>query len=131
VVKKVESVVEPEIKGIELDVMPETMEKVYIQLPKQKARRIYRAPMNLSLYAQSLSGIVMIVALLFVPMITLPGLIILVLVAEVYLLDWTYSKVDMIRDARSSISNKSAERSPEDEIDLKVARTGPKDQFVR
>ena len=45
--------------------------------------------MNLSLYAQSLSGIVMIVALLFVPMITLPGLIILVEVAEVYLLDWT------------------------------------------
>jgi hypothetical protein len=131
VVKKVESVVEPKREGTELDVMPETKEEVLIQLPKQKARRIYRAPMNLSLYAQSLSGIVMIVALLFVPMITLPGLIILVLVAEVYLLDWTYSKVDMIRDARSSISNKSAERSPEDEIDLKVARTGPKDQFVR
>jgi hypothetical protein len=130
VVKKVESVVEPEIKGIELDVMPETMEKVYIQLPKQKARRIYRAPMNLSLYAQSLSGIVMIVALLFVPMITLPGLIILVLVAEVYLLDWTYSKVSLIHDSRSSISNE-AEISPEDEIDRKIARTGPKDQFVR
>jgi hypothetical protein len=130
VVKKVQSVVEPEIKGIELDVMPETMEKVYIQLPKQKARRIYRAPMNLSLYAQSLSGIVMIVALLFVPMITLPGLIILVLVAEVYLLDWTYSKVSLIHDSRSSISNE-AEISPEDEIDRKIARTGPKDQFVR
>lgn len=129
--KKVESVVEPVRKGIELDVMPETMDEVSIQLPKQKARRIYRVPMNLNLYAQSLSGIVMIVSLLFVPMITLPGLIILVLVAEVYLLDWTYSKVGLLRDARSSISNKSAERSPEDEIDQKVARTGPKDQFVR
>ena len=130
-VKKVESVVETERKGIELDVMPETIEEVSIQLPKQKARRIYRVPLNLSLYAQSLSGIVMIVSLLFVPMITLPGLIILVLVAEVYLLDWTYSKVGLLRDARSSISNRSANKSPEDEIDQKVARTGPKDQFVR
>ena len=129
--KKVESVVEPKGKGIELDVMPDTKEEVYIQLPKQKARRIYRAPMNLSLYAQSLSGIVMIVALIFVPIITLPGLVILVLVAEVYLLDWTYSKVGLLRDAKSSISNKSANKSPEDEIDQKVARTGPKDQFVR
>jgi len=130
-VKKVESVVEPERKGIELDVMPETMRKVSIRPPKQKARRIYRAPMNLSLYAQPIGGIVAIVALLFVPMITLPGLVILVLVAEVYLLDWTYSKVGLIRDAKSSISNRSANKSPEDEIDQKVARTGPKDQFVR
>ena len=129
--KKVESVVEPERKGIELDVMPETMRKVSIRPPKQKARRIYRAPMNLSLYAQPIGGIVAIVALLFVPMITLPGLVILVLVAEVYLLDWTYSKVGLIRDARSSISNRSANKGPEDEIDQKVARTGPKDQFVR
>ena len=129
--KKVESVVEPERKGIELDVMPETMRKVSIRPPKQKARRIYRAPMNLSLYAQPIGGIVAIVALLFVPMITLPGLVILVLVAEVYLLDWTYSKVGLIRDAKSSISNRSANKSPEDEIDQKVARTGPKDQFVR
>jgi len=131
VVKKVESVVEPKRKGIELDVMPERIGKVSIRPPKQKARRIYHAPMNLSLYAQSLSGLAMIVALVFVPMVTLPGLIILVLVAEVYLLDWTYSKVGLLRDARSSISNKSSEKSPEDEIDRKVTRTGPKDQFMR
>ena len=129
--KKVESVVEPKRKGIELDVMPEKMEEVSIQLPKQKARRIYRAPMNLSLYAQSLSGIVMIVALLFVPMITLPGLIILVVVAEVYLLDWTYSKVGALYEAKLSFSYKSAERSPEDEIDRKIVRTSPKDQFIK
>ena len=130
-VKKVESVVEPERKGIELDLMPDTKEEVSIRPPKQKARRIYRSPMNLSLYAQSLSGIVMIAALLFVPMITLPGLTILVLVAEVYLLDWTYSKVGLLRDARSSISRETAERGPEDEIDRKVSRTSPKDQFIR
>ena len=126
-----ETVVESESKKMEYDVMTETKDEVSIVLPKQKARRIYRAPMNLSLYAQPLSGIVMIVALLFVPIITLPGLVILVLVAEVYLLDWTYSKVSLINDSRSSISNKSDERSPEYEVDRKIVRTGPKDQFVR
>ena len=73
----------------------------------------------------------MIVALLFVPLITLPGMILLVLVAEVYLLDWTYSKVGLLRDTRSSISKETTERSPEDEIDRKIARTNPKNQFVR
>jgi hypothetical protein len=126
-----ETVVEPERKMLEFDFLTEPKEEVSIALPEQNARRIFRTPINMGLYAKPLSGLAVIVVLLFVPMITLPGMVILVLVAEVYLLDWTYSKVDMIRDARSSISNKSAERSPEDEIDLKVARTGPKDQFVR
>lgn len=126
-----ESVVEPKSKSVELDVMTETKEEVVRVLPNQKARRIYRAPMNLSLYAKPIGGIVAIVTLLFVPMTTLPGLVILVLVAEVYLLDWTYSKVGLLRDAQSSISNKSAERSPEDEIDRKVARTSPRDQYMK
>jgi hypothetical protein len=126
-----ERVVEPESRKMEFDVLTETEEKVTTVLPKQKARRIYRASTNTLLYAKPLSGFVAIVALLFVPMITLPAMVILVLVAEVYLLDWTYSKVSLVRDARSSISNESAERSPEDEIDRKVARTSPKDQFVR
>ena len=126
-----ESVVESESKRTEFEVLTETKEEVSITEPRQKARRIYRAPANTLLYAQPLSGLAMIVALLFVPMITLPAMVILVLVAEVYLLDWTYSKVGLLRDVRSSISNESAERSPEDEIDRKIARTSPKDQFVR
>ncbi|MGY5863749.1 MAG: hypothetical protein RTV41_04045, partial [Candidatus Thorarchaeota archaeon] len=72
-----------------------------------------------------------IVALLFVPLITLPVLILLVLVAEVYLLDWTYSKVGLLRDSKSFISKQTDEKGPEDEIDRKVARTSPKDQYVR
>ncbi len=126
-----ERVVEPKSKRMEFDVLTEPKEEVSIALPKQKARRIYRAPISKSLYAQPLSGLAVIVALLFVPMITLPAMVILVLVAEVYLLDWTYSKVGLLRDVRSSISKETTARSPEDEIDRKVARTGPKDQFVR
>jgi hypothetical protein len=58
-------------------------------------------------------------------------MILLVLVAEVYLLDWTYSKVSRLRDAESFISKETAVRSPEDEIDRKVVRSSPKNQFVR
>ena len=124
-------VAEPESKRMEFDILTETEEEVSITVPKQTAKRIYQAPTNTVLYAKPVSGLAVIVALLFVPMITLPAMVILVLVAEVYLLDWTYSKVGLLRDARSSISKETTERSPEDEIDRKVARTGPKDQFVR
>ncbi|MHA2386475.1 MAG: hypothetical protein ACXAEE_09735, partial [Candidatus Thorarchaeota archaeon] len=96
-----ERAVEPETKTFEIEVVTEVEEEVPIAEPKQKAKRIYRALGNKLLYAQSLSGFVVIVALLFVPLITLPGMIILVLVAEVYLLDWTYSKVSRIRETKS------------------------------
>ncbi len=126
-----ERVVEPESKRIELDVEIHSEKEVAIRRPKREAMRIYRAPRNTLLYAQPISGLAAMVVLLFVPLITLPGLVILVLIAEVYLLDWTYSKVGVLNDARSSISKKSAERSPEDEIDRKIARTSSKDQFIK
>ncbi|MFW9813804.1 MAG: hypothetical protein ACFFF9_15185 [Candidatus Thorarchaeota archaeon] len=126
-----ERTVEHETKRVEFEILTEPEEEVEITKPETKARRIYRVGENSLLYAQSLSGLAVIVALLFIPMITLPGMILLVLVAEVYLLDWTYSKVGQLRDAKSFISKETAERSPEDEIDRKVARTNPKDQFVK
>jgi hypothetical protein len=126
-----ERVAESQSERMEFDVLTESEEEVTIALPKRKARRIYRAPLNVGLYAKPLSGFVAMVALLFVPMITLPGMVILILVAEIYLLDWTYSKVGLLRDEMSSISKESAKRSPKDEIDRKVARTNPKDQFIR
>jgi len=126
-----ERTAEIETKRVEFEILTEPEEEVEITRPKAKARRIYRVGENTLLYAQSLSGLAVIVALVFVPMVTLPGMILLVLVAEVYLLDWTYSKVGQLRDAKSFISKETAERSPEDEIDRKVARTNPKDQFVK
>jgi hypothetical protein len=126
-----ERVVEPERKGIECDMELDTGEKASITRPRRDAMRVKRAPSNVLVYAQPLGGFAMIVTLFFVPMITLPVLFIPVLLAEVYLLDWTYSKVGLVRDARSSISKESNEKSPEDEIDQKIARTIPKDQFVK
>jgi hypothetical protein len=124
-------VVEPESKRIGFDVKADTREEVRITRPNREAMRVYRTLGTIHLYAKPISGLAVILALLVVPMITLPGMVILVLVAEVYLLDWTYSKFSLIRDSRSSISNESTERSPEDEIDRKMARTGPKDQFLK
>jgi hypothetical protein len=126
-----ERVAEPERKGIEFDMELDTGEKASITRPRRDAMRVKRAPSSLLVYAQPFVGFAMIVALFIVPMITLPVLFIPVLLAEVYLLDWTYSKVGLVRDARSSISKESNEKSPEEEIDRKIARTTPKDQFVK
>ena len=126
-----ERAIESETKTIVFEIVTDLEEEVAIVKPKQEAKRIYRVPGNTLLYVQSLSGFAVIVALLFVPLITLPVLILLVLVAEVYLLDWTYSKVGLLRDSKSFISKQTDEKGPEDEIDRKVARTSPKDQYVR
>ena len=126
-----ERVVEPERKGIEFDVELDTGEKASITRPRRDAMRVKRAPSSMLVYAEPLGGFAMIVVLFLVPLITLPGMFIPVLLAEVYLLDWTYSKVGLVRDARSSISKESDEKSPEEEIDRKIARTTPKDQFVK
>ena len=124
-------VVEPESKRIGFDVKADTREEVRITRPNREAMRVYRIPGTIHLYAKPLSGLAVMFALLVVPMITLPGMIILVLVAEVYLLDWTYSKVSLIREAKSSFSNESISRCPEDEIDRRMVRPGPKDQFLK
>lgn len=79
-----ESAVEPETKRMKYDVLTETEEEVTIAIPKPMAKKIYRIPANTGLYAKSVSGLAVIVALLFVPLITLPGLVILALFAEVY-----------------------------------------------
>ena len=127
-----ERIYESETKQTEFNVeIDEEEEEIEIAIPQSSEDLVDSDPRNMRLYAQAISGFVVIVALLFVPFITIPGIVILVLIAEVYLLDWTYFKVRLIRGTRSSISNESAGKSPEDEIDRKIARTSPKDQFVR
>ena len=125
-----ERVVEPKRKVTEFEVEIEE-EESEITIPKTRAKRVSSAPRNTRLYAQTISGFVICVALLLVPMITLPGMVILVLIAEIYLLDWTYSRFTMLRDSKSFFSNEYTGKRPEDEIDRKVVRTGPKDQLIR
>jgi hypothetical protein len=128
---KMESVFERKGQRNELEAETDTEEEVLLTIPKPQAKRISRAPADRLQYAQPFGGLVAIVTLLVVPIFTIPGMIIAVLLAEVYLVDWTYSKFSQLRNAKSSVSSESSEKSPEDEIDRKVARTGPKDQFVK
>jgi hypothetical protein len=128
---KMESVFERKGQRNELDAETDTEEEVLLTIPKQQAKRISRAPANRLQYAQPFGGLVAIVTLLVVPIFTIPGMVIFVLLAEVYLLDWTYSKFTQVRKARSSVSSESSGKDPENDIDRKVARTGPKDQFVK
>ena len=86
------------------------------------------------LYAGPLSGIAAILSLLALPALTLPGFAIFVLIGEIYLIDWTYSKFSEARSEGAKLADTEAlekDARPEDEIDKIAARTGPKDQFTR
>jgi hypothetical protein len=86
------------------------------------------------IYARPIGGIAASLALLALPALTLPGAAILVLIGEIYLIDWTYHR---FTEARSG-GTRPAETEPleedirpEDEIDKFATRTGPKDQFTK
>ncbi len=86
------------------------------------------------IYAKPLGGIAAMLGLLALPALTLPGLTIFVLIGEIYLIDWTYSKFSDARFGGTKLADTKAlqqDASPEDEIDKIAARTGPKDQFIR
>jgi len=65
--------------------------------------------------------------LLIVPLVTLSGMVILVLFAEIYLVDWTYDKVKQLRSTGSAPARIRGTR----QADRKNPRTSPKDQFVK
>ncbi|MHA2021291.1 MAG: hypothetical protein ACW98J_03285 [Candidatus Thorarchaeota archaeon] len=86
------------------------------------------------IYAKPLGGITAMLALLALPALTLPGLAIFTLIGEIYLIDWTYSKLSDARSGGTELADTKAlqkDASPENEIDKIAARTGPKDQFIR
>jgi len=87
---------------------------------------------NTGLYSKTFGGFVAIAALLIVPLVTLPGMVILVLFAEIYLIDWTYAKVNQIRKAKSTLpTGLRGGQDCADETERKNPRTDPKGQFVK
>lgn len=84
------------------------------------------------LYGKTFGGFIAIAALLIVPFVTLPGMVVLVLFAEIYLIDWTYAKVNLIRKGRATSKDGVAIKHDRmSEADRKNPRTSPKDQFVK
>ena len=128
-----ERVVEPEEKKTEIEIeFEEEEDEIEFIVPWTTEEFEEKSPGNRRLYGQTFSGILAIVALLIVPMVTLPGVVILVLFAEIYLIDWTYSKVKSLRNAKSTPKAGIAGRQDRaSEADRKNPRTSPKDQFVK
>ncbi|MFX0107374.1 MAG: hypothetical protein ACFE7R_03755 [Candidatus Hodarchaeota archaeon] len=87
-----------------------------------------------SAYAKPISGIVAMIALFYIPLITVPGLLVITIFAEVYLLDWTYNKLAQLKNdgEESSKDEEDAKMiDPETEVDRIAERPASKDQFVR
>lgn len=84
--------------------------------------------------AKTSAGVFAIVALALVPVFVLPGLAILVLLAEVYLIDWTYSRATAKRVVEAPTVERKSAKSPVDTADerSKIATTASaKDQFIK
>jgi hypothetical protein len=122
-----ENVVEirDEVPELELDIEEEKE-----VIPEIKAKE-YAAERKSRLVAKLLGGCGLIVAFLLVPFVISPGLAIVVLLVEVYLLDWMYSILVLLRDSNSFMLKEYSGKNPENEIDRITARPGPKDHLIR
>jgi len=125
------SVIETKRHEIELDVGVDTTQDVLATIQKHRVKRIYRTPGRRLQYSKLLSGLIVTVVLPIVAIITIPGTVLLVLIAEVYVLDWIHSIATNLSGTESYIKTKSSGREPKDEIDRMVTRTHPKDQFLK
>ena len=125
------SVIEPKRHKIGSDDEINTTYDVLATIQKQRAKRLYRTPGRRFQYTKLLSGLIVTVALPVVAIITIPGTILLVIFAEVYLMDRLCCVVTEIKRTDSSIKTKSSWKDPEDEVDRKVARNHSKGQFLK
>jgi hypothetical protein len=85
-------------------------------------------------HAKTSAGVFAIIALALLPIFVLPGLAVLVLLAEVYLIDWTYSNVTAKRIAEQSTRERSGTGPSVDtagERSKIVTTTSAKDQFIK
>jgi hypothetical protein len=124
-----ERVVEPEPEATEVEIEFEEEDDELEFIVPWEDEEMEDTSRNRSLYGKTLGGFAAIAALLIVPLVTLPGMVILVLFAEIYLVDWTYTKVNQIRKARSASGAGKKDRMSK--ADRKNPRASPKDQFVK
>ena len=132
-----ERAVESEPKATEAEievkvVFEEEDEEIEFIVPWEDEVMDERSSGNKRLYGMTFGGLSAIIALLLVPLVTLPGMVILVLFAEIYLVDWTYSKINLLRNAKPDSSQGIKSRQGQaSAVDRKNPRTNPKDQFVK
>ena len=113
------------------------LEEEIIELPTEAHQYIRTAPRSFEaarIYAKPLGGIAAMLALLVLPALTMPGLVIFVLIGEIYLIDWTYSKFSEARGSDTKPAETETlekDARPEDEIDKIASRSEPKNQFIK
>jgi len=131
-VKKMERVVESEQKATEIKIeFEEEEEELEFIVPWADEEMKASSSGNQSLYGKTIGGVIAIVALLIVPLVSLSGMVILVLFAEIYLVDWTYGKVKQLRGNGSTPARISGSQGSASQVERKNPRNGPKDQFVK
>ena len=132
-----ERVVEPEQKSTEVEgevevEFEEEEDELEFIVPWEDEEMEESSSGSRRLYGKTFGGFIAIAALLIVPLVTLPGMVVLVLFAEIYLVDWTYTKVSLIRKAKSTPRVGIAGRQDRmSKIAKKNSRSSPKDQFVK
>jgi len=125
-----ENTIEMKREVTEFDFEVESDEEKGTRTSEAKKKLEFTASKHTHLYAKIASGLTMAVALLLVPFITVSAMAIIVLFAEIYLLDWTYSRYSLLQDANSFYYRYNG-KSPENEIDQRVARTQLTDALKR
>ena len=126
-----EQVIDPEseIAEVEIELQEEEPE---LLVPWSSEKWEDSVPKQRSPYGQVVGGLIAIVSLLFVPFVTFLGMVILVLIVEIYIIDWTYSKINLLRTPSSRPSTVNAAAQPfRDMVDQKNPRTDPKDKFAK
>jgi hypothetical protein len=85
-------------------------------------------------HAKTSAGVFAIVALALVPVFVLPGLAVVILLAEVYLIDWTYSNVTAKRIVAGPLAERDGTRPSvhkAGETSGIGTTTSAKDQFIK
>lgn len=126
-----ERVVESEQKTTEVEIEFEEEEELEFIVPWADEEMKSSSSGNRKQYGMTFGGFIAIAALLIVPLVTFPGMVILVLFAEIYLVDWTYGKVKELRGAGSAPARIRDRKDRTSQSEQKNPRTSPKDQFVK
>ena len=127
-----ERFVESEQEATEVEIeFEDEEEEVEFIVPWEDEEMESSSSGNRKQYGMAFGGLMAIVSLLIVPLVTLPGMVILVLFAEIYLVDWTYGKVKQLRDAGTTPARIRGRQDTVSQTERKNRRTSPKDQFVK
>ncbi|MFW9850848.1 MAG: hypothetical protein ACFFF4_17105 [Candidatus Thorarchaeota archaeon] len=75
-------------------------------------------------YTKASAGIAAMVAIASIPFFTIAGMVVIVIIAEIYMADWTYS---VFKSRRITVASSNAD----DERSKVVSTTSSKDQFIK